>query len=289
MGMVERLGGRASLLKTLACLCTDAERRTDGATRPRLSAALSLLGCAAREAPMNARCLLIALALACAGIAPAAAQEQQPAQPAPAAEAATPPAENATTAALRDVYQALFFDTGMFDAIVVQMLPEYRRQAASSTYYRRANAERRRALDQLIEATPNILREEIVAESAIMARNATPRVAELMTPEEVTWFANFLRAPEWRPIVQRMVGQTSKNDTSELTEEELASFARFEESPMAEMLAEKGEPFMNLLTQEMDSAMQRIEPRLQMRLMTGICEALGRSCPRELRNRIRDT
>jgi hypothetical protein len=187
------------------------------------------------------------------------------------------------------VYQALFFDTGMFDAIVVQMLPEYRRQAASSTYYRRANAERRRALDQLIEATPNILREEIVAESAIMARNATPRVAELMTPEEVTWFANFLRAPEWRPIVQRMVGQTSKNDTSELTEEELASFARFEESPMAEMLAEKGEPFMNLLTQEMDSAMQRIEPRLQMRLMTGICEALGRSCPRELRNRIRDT
>jgi hypothetical protein len=234
---------------------------------------------------MGLRNLLLGLALLAA---PWVASAQEQTREAPVAA----PAEVSTNSAVRDVYHALFFDSGIFDTMTSEFLPEYRRQATSSVYYRRASGERREALDRVIEATPQYMREEITAETFVMADNVSERAAALLSANDIAMLANFLRDPNWRPFMARMALQGANKGpesigADDLSAEEEAQMNDYAETHFSPQLMENGGAFMDLLVGEMRAASPRLQPRIQRRLAVEICAALDDRCPRELRDQIR--
>ncbi len=202
------------------------------------------------------------------------------------------PAELSSNAAVREVYQALFFDSGIFDMMAEQFLPEYRQHAMSSSYYRQARGERRAALDRVIEDTPRLMREEIMAETFIMADNVSERAAQLLSPQEMVLLAEFLRDPNWRPFMHRMAqrGATKDEGASEADDpspEEQDQMNAYAEERFSERMMENGSAFLDLLVGEMQAASPRLQPRIQRRIAVEICAALDDRCPRELRDQIR--
>lgn len=236
---------------------------------------------------MKLQSALLGLMLAVTPLA-AAAQEPQAAPAAPVTAQA--PEELSTTAAVRDVYHALFFDTGIFDAMTEQFLPQYRQTATSSTYYRRARGEQRAALDRVIDGTPQLMREEIIAESFIMADRASARAGELLSPQDITMLATFLREPEWRDFMQRMAAEGAAgrdSSTTQIDPDEADEMTAYAEARFSPQLLQNGEAFMALLVSEMQAAGPRLQTRIQRRLAVEICAALDDRCPRELRDQIR--
>jgi hypothetical protein len=235
---------------------------------------------------MNLRALVVTLACAIAVATPSFAQK--PADPHPP-EIVTPAPDAAaiaaTTVVLQDFYQVLFFETGLFDAMVARHLPELREIMSASDYYRRANRRQRQALDAAIEATPDIMRAEVSAEISTMAQSIAPRVAALMRPEDIAGLTNLFRAPEWRPMIQRMVGLAAvdKDTDAAITAEDDARFAAMENEPFAQTFERHGDAFFAILTGEFEAASPRIISRLQLAMSRQLCDALGRDCPPQMR------
>lgn len=203
---------------------------------------------------------------------------------------APPPAatseQQGVEAAVFEVYQALFFDTGIFDAIAEQMYPAYREAALNSDYYHRARGAERDALMQLIERTPDILREEVATESHAMAERVAPRAATLMSEVDIRELATFLRAPEWRPFMQRMAlsGAGGKDKGAGPTAEETAQMDALMATEAGRRL-ERSTPLLDLLAEELNAASPRIEARLTRRIAWEICTILAARCPQDLRDR----
>jgi len=201
------------------------------------------------------------------------------------------PAELSSNAAVREVYQALFFDSGIFDMMAEQFLPQYRQHATSSSYYRQARGERREALDRVIEDTPRLMREEIMAETFVMADNVSERAAQLLSPQEMVLLAEFLRDPNWRPFMHRMAQRGAKDEgaseSDDPSPEEQDQMNAYAEERFSERMMENGSAFLDLLVGEMQAASPRLQPRIQRRIAVEICAALDDRCPRELRDQIR--
>lgn len=202
---------------------------------------------------------------------------------------APPPAatseQQGVEAAVFEVYQALFFDTGIFDAIAEQMYPAYRQAALNSDYYRRARGAQRDALMQLIERTPDILREEVLTESRAMAERVAPRAGALMSEADIRELATFLRAPEWRPFMQRMALSGGGDKGAGPTAEETAQMDALMATDAGRRL-ERSTPLLDLLAEEMNAASPRIEARLTRRIAGEICTILTAQCPQDLRERV---
>jgi hypothetical protein len=233
---------------------------------------------------MNLRVLVASVLCLFALAAPGYAQK--PADP-PAPELATPaPEAIATTqAVLQDFYQALFFETGLFDTMTARELPQLRAITQSSEFYRRANRRQRRALDAAIEATPELIRSEVLAETSTMAQNVAPRVAALMRAEDIAGLTNLLRSPEWRPMLSRMIGLAvvDKDTDAAITAEDEARFAAMDNEPFAQAFEQNGDAFFAILSSEFEAATPRIMTRLQTAMSRQICDALGDDCPPQMR------
>jgi hypothetical protein len=240
---------------------------------------------------MDFRALITAFACAFALATPGHAQK--PSDP-PTPELAEPAPDAATIAAttvvLQDFYQALFFETGLFDAMATCELPQLREITRGSDYYRRANRNQRRALDAAIDATPELIRTEVVAETSVMAQNIAPRVAALMSPEDIAGLTNLFRSPEWRPMVSRMVGLAAadKDTDAAITAEDQARFEAMNGEPFAQAFEQHGDAFFAILSAEFDAASPRIVRRLQLALSRQICDALSGDCPPEMRELLGD-
>ncbi len=235
---------------------------------------------------MNLPASIASILFTLAFVAPSYAQK--PAEP-PAAELAAPapddPTIATTTAVLRDFYQALFFETGLFDVMAARELPQLREIAQNSDFYRRANRRQRRALDAAIDATPELIRSEVLAETSTMAQNVAPRIAALMRAEDIAGLTNLLRSPEWRPLVSRMIGLAAadKDTDAAITPEDEARFHAMDNEPFAQAFEQHGDEFFAILSGEFDAASPRIMRRLQIAMSRQICDALGDDCPPQMR------
>lgn len=229
---------------------------------------------------MIVRTFILAVALL-AGAAPAAF-----AQDAPAAEQSQ---QEATASALRDVYQALFFDSGMFDAMADHYLPQFRQTITTSPIYQRGNARRRADLDALVARTPELMREEVIAESNAMSNNIAAEVGAIVTPEELRDYADLMRLPLWQRHIDAMAraaAQTNGRTTDyqvEFSPEEQAQLEAMEARPAAQALIRTNGALGDIIDREMRAAGPRIQPRLQQRLAGEFCNLLGRDCPPAMR------
>ena len=240
------------------------------------------------------RSIFIASLLFVSALAPAAAQTPGASELAAPAQAGAPQGDQSQSAtAVRDIFSALLFDTGMFDAIVANQLPAMRQSFVTSPLYRQTTQRRRDALNSFIDALPGIMREEFEAELTVMAQNAAPRVSSLMQPDELSAIAAFFRDPELRPLIDRMVsagiadGFSGSSPQPEPNAAEMARLDEIERSPAGRALQVHGEEVLTILGAEMDAATPRITPRLQDRVLRGMCEALETDCPREVRQALR--
>jgi hypothetical protein len=243
---------------------------------------------------MRALLALAALGLAFVG-QPAVAQNTPPEQQAPLAEVAAPEVTHAT--ALRDFYNATFFETGMFDTMIEIFLPQFRTSISQSPVYAQSNAQRRAALDALVERVPSMMREEIQTEIGTMAANAAPRIEGMVTAEEMAGIAELMRLPLWRERAAQIMHEVAAekdagaatSEDADFTTEELAQIEAMMEQPGGRAILRTGDPLMAILNQEMEAASPRMVPRLQTRLFREFCDILGRDCPRELREQLRET
>jgi hypothetical protein len=197
------------------------------------------------------------------------------------------------TAAVRQFYVAALFDTGMFDGIVEQAVPQFRAIVQQSEFYLRGNERRRAALDQLIADVPGFMREEVMAEVETMAANVSPRLQSQLNAEEMASIAELMQLPIWRRYAQVVVQQVASGKADgappplEPSSEEMAQLSALEHTPGAEALMRMGDQFWTLVNAETSAATARIQPRVQARMERELCEALGRDCPRPLRDRVR--
>ncbi|HYD88057.1 MAG TPA: hypothetical protein VEA80_11320 [Vitreimonas sp.] len=237
---------------------------------------------------MIIRVIVLGLCLAAASV-PAQAQQTVHV---PAAEAAAP---EETASALRDVYQALFFDSGMFDAMAEHYLPIYRQTITSSDLYRLGGERRRADLDALIARTPELMRDEVIAEADTMSSNIAPEISALFTPEELRDYADLIRLPLWQRHIQAMAQQAAENNGDPhdyqpvFTAEERAELEAMEQRPGAQALMRSGGALNAILHREMQAAGPRMQARLQQRLASEFCNLLGNDCPPALRASIRPT
>jgi len=238
---------------------------------------------------MLIRTLVLSVGLLFAA-APTYAQTPEP----PAAPSSVQHEE--TASALRELYQALFFDSGMFDTMIEHYLPQYSQTITTSEIYRVGGNRRRADLDALIARTPDIMRDEIIAEASAMSGNIAPRVSDLVTPEELRDFADLMRSPLWERHIQaamaRMAasnGQSIEDLGVEFTPEEEAQFNAMSERPAAQALMRTGPVLMAVIDAEFEAAAPRIQQRTQQRLARELCDLLGRDCPPALRATLRGT
>jgi hypothetical protein len=207
---------------------------------------------------------------------------------APSSAPVASPAELAdTTAATREVLQALFFDIGVFDRVASAQMPGIRDSVRNSPQYLNADAQRRLALDQFLEAMPSIIRAEVANETDAMASNIAQHVAQTMRPDEILAFATFFRSAELRPFVNRIIGEGIASDfgevTTEPTPEEATRIAAFMETADGRAIAAHSTAFWPVVGAELQAAAPRILQRLRVRIYGDMCAALGDECPPELR------
>ncbi|WP_395647584.1 hypothetical protein [Terricaulis sp.] len=240
------------------------------------------------------RSLLLAFCLVAALAAPAVAQKAQPRavnDPPPAFET-TPQ----SAAAGADLFQAIMFDSGLFESafepMIAQVLPDVRASITSSPLYREATPRHRAALLAFVDTMPVILRTELTTELMTVRGRIGPRFATIMSEEELTGLAAFMRDPQTRPVLQRymdaFVGeeQSGRAREPDFTDEELAPMEDFIDTPGGIALLRVGDRLSDIMEEEFDAATLRMQPRIESIIQGGICDALENECPRVLREQL---
>lgn len=240
------------------------------------------------------RAIVLALTLACASAAPAWAQKAETAPPTVAAPVGEMTPERISAGG--ELFQAIMFDSGLFDMafdpMVGEVIPQLRQSVTSSQLYLGASRRHRESLLAFVDSLPDRMRQELMTELGTVRDRVAPRFAALMTPEELAGLADFMRSPDTRVIFQRYMasymeerrdGQTRQPN---FTDEELSVFTGFITSPAGLAFVREGDNISAIMNEEFDAATVRMQPRLEMMMQTGICDALENECPRPLRERL---
>lgn len=179
-----------------------------------------------------------------------------------------------------------------FDA----MLPELRRSLLTGPLYDSLRPSSQRAMHAFVDSMPRMVEEELNAEMPVIAENLSQDLATLFTSQEMIDINAFLRQPRVRDIYLRSVtagargAATGQNETvtalgalNGLTPEELAIFAAFEATPSGQAMIAKNDQFTAYLEHHFERGSQALMPRLQLRIVQGMCAALENNCPPQLR------
>ena len=232
---------------------------------------------------MLIRAILIGSALFCA--TPVAAQD-------PPAAATSEPSPDAIAAA-RDFYTAMVFDGGALDALgpvfAQYMAPQMRRTLLSSSIYRNARPAQRERIDAFIATVPDLLISEFGAEMRRATDRIAPQIARTMTIEELTAATAFLQSPDMDPLWAQLmdeVGRTDGNSEQGTLPDwnGTAEGRAFAETAAGRALI-RAEPQIDaILDAEGPAIFAALTPRIELIMLTGLCDALEEDCPAHVRN-----
>jgi len=230
------------------------------------------------------RALLLATGLLFAS--PALAQTPTP----PAAETPQPSPE--AIAAARDFYTAMIFDGGALDALAPvfaeYMTPQIRTTLTNSAMYRGVSAEKRARIDAFVDTLPEILIAEFGREMARATDRVAPQFARIMTVEELQGATAFLRSPDMDPLWAQLmteVGETDGNSTQGTLPDwnGTPEGRAFAQTPAGLALI-RAEPQIDaILSAESPVIFTAMSGRIELLVMTGLCDALQEECPAQVR------
>lgn len=233
---------------------------------------------------------ILAIALAFLALsAPASAQKPDSA-PAPTASDVAPE----HLAAAHDLYRSLVFDNGLLETlsngISARAMPEIRASLLDSPMYRSVSRESQQRLTTFTDSLPEMMLAEINTMFDEIGQRSAPRFAQRLSADELTQIAGFMRSPEtlakWHAMFQsfldaNMEGSTgSFPDWSRSADGTLNAFAT---SSAGQALLREEDAIGDILEQEINNVMPVMLPRIQARVIAGICDALQSECPPSLR------
>ena len=239
------------------------------------------------EVIMGLRANFIALALVFSAAATAHAQSPASETSTPATAAIAPPTDAALAGA--EVMEALVYDSGLLETTVQtllqQMMPQLRQQLLQSSLYNSVSARAQSSLLAYLETMPDFLRQSLRTEFNVIAERVGVRLAERLTADELNGIADFMRHPSSRSFFNRLaVGYVNDNDTEvEPTPQEIAAVEQFMLTPAGRAFEREVEYINTVVREEFQAGSTRMEPQIQAQIAAGICDALGRECPRQLR------
>lgn len=229
------------------------------------------------------RALIFATALAFAAPVSAEDTPAQAAAPAPSPEA---------VAAAREFYTAMVFDGGALDALAPvfarYMAPQIRTSLETSPIYINADAEKRARIDAFIATVPDILITEFGNEMRRATDRVAPRIAVLMTVEEMNGATTFLRSPEMDPLWAQLMGDVGRTDGNSV-EGTLPDWSgtpegqAFAETPSGRAVIRAEPQIDQILDEEGPVIFQALGGRVELILLTGLCDALAEDCPAHVR------
>lgn len=236
-----------------------------------------------REGSALIRAFVIGAALLCAP--PALAQDTPP------AEASAPSPE--AVAAARDFYTAMVFDGGALDALgpvfARYLAPQMRSTIVSSPIYRNARPDQRERLDAFVATMPDILINEFGAEMRRATDRVAPQFARIMTIDELTGATAFLQSPDMDPLWAQLmddVGRTDGNSAQGTLPDwsGTAEGRAFAETPAGLALVRVEPQIDAILDAEGPAIFAALTPRIELIMLTGLCDALREDCPAHVRN-----
>ncbi len=216
-----------------------------------------------------------------------------PIPPAPAQAAPAAPSPEAIAAG-QDFFRAIIFDSGgltlIFDTMAANQMPSLRDSIRNSPLYRDARPTHQSNLAAFIESLPDVVREEFEAILVDAGARAAPRFAAHLTAAELTALAAFMRTPAmqalWRSFFSASLSTTGGApseafpDWSRELEGEAAEFAS---TPAGLAFAREQEKLTAILNEEVMGGVAAAMPRLQQRVINGMCAALEDECPPQIR------
>ena len=222
----------------------------------------------------------------------AAAQDSKPADDAAAVDSLAPE----HIAAAREMFDSIVFDNGLLatlsDGIAEREMPELRASMLSSPLYTSATPEHQAALTAFMESMPDVMRSELTSMFNEIGDRAAPRFASRIEADDLRGISAFMRSPEmlalWQDLMQnylksgRALGGTFP-DWSNSTD---ATFTEFASTPSGRAFLREQDFLTQVLEEEINGAIVRIVPRIQVRVLSGICDALGDECPARLRDSV---
>lgn len=198
-----------------------------------------------------------------------------------------------TVAAAREFYTAMVFDGGALDALgpvfARYMAPEMRNTILRSSIYRDANVVQRQRLDAFIDSMPGILISEFGAEMRRATDRIAPQIARIMTVEKLSGATAFLQSPDMDPLWAQLMDEVGRTDgnSSQGTLPDWSGTAEgraFAGTPAGVALI-RAEPQIDAILEAEGPAMfAALTPRIELIMITGLCDALAEDCPAHIRN-----
>lgn len=226
---------------------------------------------------MRALVFLLATLVALWGSYPAAAEENS-AQ---------------TEAAGVEFYRALVLEGAalemIFEILEDTTLPELRQRVLNSDAFRGASPDHQRALAELVNAIPSIVRNEFAMELENLADRVGPRFATLMTEHELEGASQFLRSPAmrplWRDLMEAIAASDHPTGLGVFPDWSLTAEGRaFVATPPGRALVREEDNINRVLIEGTRTAFELAQPGIRQLLDERICDALAEDCPTHLRN-----
>lgn len=263
MGVVERLGGRTSLLKRW--------RRGDGSLRDE---AMRLIACIA---------LMLALTAPALGQTPDAAPSGWFTEAPPAEDL---PAERLQRAR---IVASAFMDLmtpDLIDEQVRTQAPPLQHQMLSGPFYEGLRPDTQRSLQGFVETAPELVRDEVWERLNATGDDFARRLAARYSTEELADIAAVYTDPTMRAMVTEMVrtyvaGGTY--DRESLSIDQRAAIDALGETPAARTAVRNSWEINRHLAQSASVVSRLRTPAFRRRFMQGICDALGDECTDRIR------
>lgn len=231
---------------------------------------------------MGIRALFVAFALVGGSFATAHAQT-----PAPAATETALPTD--APAAGASIMEALLYESGLIDTmlepLLAEMMPQMRQQMMQSELYRSVSPRAQQNLAAYFETMPDLLRQTIRDEFTVVSQRVGVRLAQHMTADEMNGIADFMRHPSARSYLNRSALSFARQGDSEVepTAEEIAYAEQFLQTPAGIAFTRESDYMSAVISEEFDASGPRLQPVIQSHIYNGVCDALGRECPRSIR------
>ena len=167
-------------------------------------------------------------------------------------------------------------------------MPSIRDSMLQSPIYTAASPRNQESLRAFMDTLPALVQTELMTEIVVVGDRIGPRYGALLTAEELTQSAAFMRSDAMRAVWDSMIDNyiangnlsTSNLDFNSLTSPEVMTFLQ---SPAGLAFTREQNNISRILNEEFNAATIRMMPRLQHLVLNGMCEALAQDCPRHVR------
>lgn len=165
------------------------------------------------------------------------------------------------------------------DDIIATRQDEFRRPLLTGPFYESLRPDTQRSLTAYVDTIPQVFHEEVAALVAALREDLPQRLANRFTEPELVTLADLFSRPEFREAIINIARAELRGESVEAPVIDPELEALITSVPHHWDVAR--------VVGESNAAVQRtMRPRIEQRILRGVCNALGDECPPHVRRRI---